>query len=118
MAKVTLLALANGMPGLMTAMSAISEANDFHMVMGDAFSASTFVLTVVPGAGLLCSSVAISVEPKTILLISLSIIVVSDLIFVVSYDHAFILMESIGLCVFYVIYAGLVIFMGRQLGAS
>ena len=115
---MTLLALANGMPGLMIAMSAISEANDFDMVMGDVFGASTFVLTMVPRAGLLCSSLAISVEPKTILLISLSNIVVSDLIFVVNYDHAFILEESNGFCVFYAIYAGFVIFMGRQLGAS
>ena len=91
---MTLLALANGMPDLTPAMSVISEANDFDLVLGDVFGAATFVLTMVPRAGLLCSSVVISVEPETILLISLSNIVVSDLIVVVSYDHALSLEES------------------------
>ena len=39
--------------------------------MGDADGAASFVLTVVLGAVLLCSSVAISVEQKTFLLIAL-----------------------------------------------
>ena len=60
--------------------------------MGDVFGAASFVLTVDLGAVLLCSSVAISVEPKTFLLISLPCIVAIALIFVVSYDHA--LMQS------------------------
>ena len=34
------------------------------LVMGDVFGAATFVLTVVPEAVQLCSSVAISVKPK------------------------------------------------------
>ena len=91
---MTLLALTNGMPDLMIARSTISEASDFDLVMGDVFGAATLVLTVVPGAVRLCSSVAISLKPKTILLFSLSNIGVIDLIFVVNYDHALSLGEA------------------------
>ena len=80
--------MTNGLPDPMIARSTISEASDFDLVMGDVFGAATFVLTVVPEAVRLCSSVAISVKPKTILLFSLSNIGVIDLIFVVDYDHA------------------------------
>ena len=61
---MTVIALTNGMPDLMIARSTISEASDFDLVMGDVFGAATFVLTVVPEAVQLCSSVAISVKPK------------------------------------------------------
>ena len=92
---MTLFALTNGMPDLMTARSTISEASDFDLVMGDVFGAATFVLTVVPKVVVrLCSSVAIPVKPKTILLFSLSNIGVIDLIFVVNYDHALSLGEA------------------------
>ena len=52
------------------------------------------MLTVVPEAVRLCSSVAISVKPKTILFFSLSNIGVIDLIFVVNYDDALRLGEA------------------------
>ena len=114
---MTLLALTNGMPDFMIANSTISEASDFDLVMGDVFGAATFVLTVVPEAVRLCSSVAISVKPKTILLFSLSNIGVIDLIFVVNCDDALRIREALASLPF-CFYACLVILMGKHLGLA
>ena len=58
-----------------------------------------------------CSSVAISVEPKIFLPISLPYIVAIALIFIVSYDHAVGSGESIEFFVVYAIYVVLVILL-------
>jgi len=86
--------------------------------MGDVFGAASFVLTVVLGAVLLCSSVAISVEQRTFLLIALPYSVDIALIFIVSYDHAMGRGESIGFFVVCAIFVVLVILLGRHLGAT
>ena len=62
-----------------------------------------------------CSSVAISVEPKISLPISLPYIVAIALIFIVSYDHAVGSGKSIEFFVVYAIYVVLVILLGRHL---
>jgi len=116
-AGVTLLALGNGMPDLMTATSSINGANDFGLVMGDIFGAASFILTMVLGAVLLCSPSNTKVEPATFLLNCTGYVVAVSTIFAISWDSSISLMESLGFFVFYSLYVVAVVQLGRFLRA-
>lgn len=114
-AGITLLALGNGMPDVMSAFSSINKAQDFDLVMGDIFGAACFLPTICLGAVLLCNSGKTALEPKTFLLITLAYLVEISFIVGITWDSSISVYESLGFFVFYAIYVFLVVQLSQYL---
>lgn len=112
-AGVTLLALGNGMPDVMTAVSAINKASDFSLSMGEFYGAANFILSFVLGSVLLCSPGTTSVQPWAICRDAICYVFVVIMITVATVDNDISFPEA--LCFFgaYAGYVTLVVVPGR-----
>eukprot|EP00448_Togula_jolla_P010846 CAMPEP_0170608096 /NCGR_PEP_ID=MMETSP0224-20130122/21403_1 /TAXON_ID=285029 /ORGANISM="Togula jolla, Strain CCCM 725" /LENGTH=583 /DNA_ID=CAMNT_0010933301 /DNA_START=37 /DNA_END=1788 /DNA_ORIENTATION=+ len=112
-AGVTLLALGNGMPDVMTATSAIAGPGDFALTMGEFFGASNFIVSLVLGGVILCSEAPVRVHPMPFLRDTLAFFLVLLFTIYVSWDGYVGLLESVLFFVFYAAYVALVVLPTR-----
>jgi len=114
-AGITLLALGNGMPDLMSAFSSINKAQDFDLVMGDIFGAACFLPTICLGFVLLCNPDKTVMEPKMFLLLTLAYLLEICFIVGITWDSSISVYESMGFFIFYGLYVFFVIQLSQHL---
>jgi sodium/potassium/calcium exchanger 6 len=119
-AGVTLLALGNGMPDIMTAASAISGEGDnlnggLQLAMGEFFGAGCFIMLMVLGAILCCSTGRTQVEPKMFLVNVTAYFLCVCLMLGLTLHNQMAWWHSCILFVFYLTYVGVVILLGSRL---
>ncbi|CAJ1426405.1 unnamed protein product [Effrenium voratum] len=97
-AGVTLLALGNGMPDVMTACSSVNKANDLPLTMGEFLGAANFIVVFVLACVLLSSGGRTAVDAGPFLRDSCAYLVVVIFMVAVTWDGAICFWES--LCFF------------------
>jgi len=112
-AGVTLLALGNGMPDVMTATSAINKANDLDLSLGELFGAGNFILSFVLGCVILCQRTPVEVDRYALFRDAGAYLFVVILIVVVTVDNDVSLGESFVFVMVYIAYIAVVVF-GRR----
>lgn len=112
-AGVTLLALGNGMPDVMTALSSVNKANDLALTMGEMLGAANFIVILVLAFVLLCKDGPTSVEAAPFIRDSLAYSAVAAYMVLVTWDGLINLYESLVFFVIYVVYASIVVLPGR-----
>eukprot|EP00929_Paragymnodinium_shiwhaense_P102659 TRINITY_DN65873_c0_g1_i1.p1 TRINITY_DN65873_c0_g1~~TRINITY_DN65873_c0_g1_i1.p1 ORF type:complete len:694 (-),score=139.17 TRINITY_DN65873_c0_g1_i1:58-1869(-) len=113
-AGVTLLALGNGMPDVMTGTSAINGASDFSLTMGELFGAANFILTLVLGVVLLCSAGPTIVEPMPFMRDAIAYLLVTAFMLYVTWDGELGFREGIAFFALYVVYVAIVVLPSRR----
>ncbi|CAE7938386.1 Slc8b1 [Symbiodinium sp. KB8] len=112
-AGVTLLALGNGMPDVMTACSSINKANDLPLTMGEFLGAANFIAICVMAWIMLAQSGPTEVDGLPFLRDSIMCMLVTIFMVAVTWDNLITLTESISFFVLYVFYIALVLLPGR-----
>jgi len=112
-AGVTLLALGNGMPDVMTATSSINKADDFALTMGEMLGAANWILSLVFGICLLLKAGPTKVEPYAFIRDSVAYTVVVIFMVALTWDGVIDLFESVLFFVLYFIYVAIVILPSR-----
>ncbi|CAE8628278.1 unnamed protein product [Polarella glacialis] len=107
-AGVTLLALGNGMPDVMTATSSVNKAGDFSLTMGEFFGAANFIVSLVLACVILCSSGSTIVEPVAFIRDSVSFALVFCYMIFVTWDRSITQGESIMFFIIYGLYVAVV----------
>ncbi|CAE8741006.1 unnamed protein product, partial [Polarella glacialis] len=107
-AGVTLLALGNGMPDVMTATSSVNKAGDFSLTMGEFFGAANFIVSLVLACVILCSSGPTIVEPVAFIRDSVSFALVFCYMIFVTWDRSITQGESIMFFIIYGLYVAVV----------
>jgi len=94
-AGVTLLALGNGMPDVMTACSSINKANDLPLTMGEFLGAANFIAICVMAWIMLAQSGPTEVDGLPFLRDSIMCMLVTIFMVAVTWDNLITLTESI-----------------------
>eukprot|EP00933_Yihiella_yeosuensis_P036869 TRINITY_DN30681_c0_g1_i1.p1 TRINITY_DN30681_c0_g1~~TRINITY_DN30681_c0_g1_i1.p1 ORF type:complete len:567 (+),score=49.72 TRINITY_DN30681_c0_g1_i1:108-1808(+) len=112
-AGVTLLALGNGMPDVMTAFSSVNKADDFSLSMGEFLGAANFIVVLVLAFCFLTKSGSTKVDPYPFLRDSISYVLVVVFMVYVTWDSTVTFLESASFFIVYVLYVALVILPAR-----
>lgn len=112
-AGVTLLALGNGMPDVMTATSSINKADDFALTMGEMLGAANWILSLVLGCCLLFKAGSTKVDAYPFMRDSIAYLVVLLFMVAVTWDGTVGIFESLLFFVLYVVYVAIVVLPGR-----
>jgi sodium/potassium/calcium exchanger 6 len=113
-AGVTLLALGNGMPDVMTATSAINGAGDFQLTMGEFLGAAMFIITLVLGCVLLSTSGPTCVQAKPFVRDAAAYSIVIVYMVSVTWDGTIYLFEALLFFVLYAAYVAVVVWPTRR----
>jgi len=114
-AGVTLLALGNGMPDVMTACSSVNKANDLPLTMGEFLGAANFIIVFVFACVLLAAPGRTTVDAWPFLRDSSMYLLVVIFMLFVTWDGQISLLESIAFFGFYGIYLAVVLLPSRVL---
>ncbi|CAK0856210.1 unnamed protein product [Prorocentrum cordatum] len=117
-AGVTLLALGNGMPDVMTATSAINKAEDLALSLGELFGAGNFILSFVLGCVILCQRTPVEVDRCALFRDAGAYVCVIVLIVAITVDNEVSVTESFVFVVVYVAYIVVVVFGRRCQGCG
>ncbi|CAK9014242.1 unnamed protein product [Durusdinium trenchii] len=112
-AGVTLLALGNGMPDVMTACSSVNKANDLALTMGEFLGAANFIIVFVFACVLLASPGATSVDAWPFLRDSSMYLLVVFFMVFVTWDGQISLVESLAFFALYGVYLLVVLLPSR-----
>lgn len=112
-AGVTLLALGNGMPDVMTATSAINKADDLALSLGELFGAGNFILSFVLGCVILCQRTPVEVDRSALFRDAGAYLCVIILIVAITLDNNVSVAEGFVFVIVYVAYIAVVVF-GRR----
>ncbi|CAE7207704.1 CCX3 [Symbiodinium natans] len=112
-AGVTLLALGNGMPDVMTACSSINKANDLPLTMGEFLGAANFIVIFVLACILLVNPGPTEVDGWPFLRDSIACLLVVVFMVVITWDNHITLAESMSFFWVYAGYIALVLLPGR-----
>jgi len=109
MAGVTLLALGNGMPDVMTATSAINRADDFQLTIGEILGSANFIVSLVLAAVLLCNKEPTQVDPYPFMRDSLGFSAIFLLVVAATWDRQIGMLEGCFFFIVYFAYVGVVV---------
>lgn len=112
-AGVTLLALGNGMPDVMTATSSINKADDFALTMGEFLGAAGFIVGLVLGCVLLTKQGPTRVDACAFMRDSIAYSIVLVFMLIVTWDGSVDLFESLSFFGVYLLYVAIVVLPSR-----
>lgn len=112
-AGVTLLALGNGMPDVMTATSSINKADDFALTMGEMLGAANWIVSLVFGCCLLLKLGPTKVEAYPFMRDSIAYVIVLAFMVAVCWDGVVGFWKSMSFFAIYVAYVAVVVLPAR-----